>query len=763
MNNSRPLVVGLCLSLLGAAACTGDNVANAPGRGTVPSSSVTPAAKQLPTPANMTRPWRVRGLGVPHSSNINAIAISMDGKAALSRDTVGGMRLWPSLDGSKQPFPIPARGAIKFSLVTDGSDFVVGYVDSANAAHVIRVSASGKVKALMSTPPHKPVTQLELLPGGAGVVTLHKDHTFHLWTVKGTELASYEQRSFRPFRFRIADDGKSLVALIQESEDLKASTRDLSFHRFAISTSARPSLKKIGDERQVKVTRGVPVAISPDGKRAAYVAINKKTTKPKGPTATTHPKRLVSKLKVGKWNAVVIDLVDTQKDALTVKSNMTLANGPVVAFVNPTQIMVTGGVVARSWLIDIKTGKTHGRVGPPSHFASLRVPSAFAGNRRITGLSGWLFVQDVKKGKHHYVGFMPFAPTSGAVSPNGKWVAWPSSGGHVWVESVGTGLGRVIHLKRAQMTPASRAFFIDDDHLLLANTVGGLAIIEWASGKQLSTADASGPFRDIEYMPSRRVLRVTRTNNEIWLFKVSKKNQFGGPHMLDITVSHGGLLRAKTASAPILWTRDSKGKYRTHTWAQLTGAGPSKDPPNFRLRPRGIKGGGASGAPMPTADMVREEPRRRPFFAGRAYDRFGFTYRLVTPKVRNNPTDMLIEVRDIANKLDRSILIDTNRVSKLLPSPDARKLLVVEHTGLVSAWDQKTGKRLWSFNFLRATSDVRWSTSGKHVIATSTLGASVLKGETGGVVHKSCGSWFERRSTAPQIRFTQNQPHICEL
>lgn len=694
------------------------------------------------SPKNLAVPSQVRGDGVPHAGRISTVVLSADGKAAVTKDTLGGVRLWPALDGSAKPLVVPARGAVQLTLARRGAEYLIGYVDSADMAHVIAMTGAGKLRSVLSTPPHQPIQQVGFL-GSTKLISLRKDHSFHVWTLSGTELTSYEQRSFRPSRFAIASDGKSLVAVIAETDDVKTGTQTLLLQRLAIIGGPKTTMTKLGDERKVVVSRAHPISVSANGHQVAYLVKPEKKTK---------------------FRAMVASLTDPTADPITLKDELTIIRNATIAFVNDKQVMVTGGVIARSWLIDIPTRKVFGRVGPPSHFAAMQVPNGFGADMRVAGLGSWLFVQNAVKGTHHYLGYSRFMPTSGAVSPNGKWVAW-TSGGDVWLESVGGGAGRVIKLQRPRTQAAAKVRFIDDDHLLVIDGVGGLSIIEWATGKQRDTADASGPVVRLQYSAKRRVLLVTRSNNEVWLFGIDKRHRFSGPHMLDHVTQIGGLLDASTANAPILWARDLKGKYSTYTWSQLTGTGaaPSNDP-------------APANGPAPANEPVRQpsQPRgdmdrsaldvpRTAFRAGRAYDRFGNTYRLTTPTGGLNPSLRVVEVRDTNNKLLRNITIDIVNVFRLLPSPDAKKLLVVETTGAVTAYDQQSGKRLWGFNFMRAVSNIHWSADGAYIVAAANNGAALLAGATGKQVYRTCGSWFERRKTAPPVQFGGTQQHMCAL
>jgi hypothetical protein len=60
-----------------------------------------------------------RHAGVAHSGAIDRIALSADGKGALTRDVVGGTRLWSALDGSREPVVVPIRAPQSFALASN--------------------------------------------------------------------------------------------------------------------------------------------------------------------------------------------------------------------------------------------------------------------------------------------------------------------------------------------------------------------------------------------------------------------------------------------------------------------------------------------------------------------------------------------------------------------------------------------------------------------------------------------------------------------
>src|SRR5688500_16923985 len=78
-----------------------------------------------------------RRAGAGHTANIDMVAVSPDGTAALTRDQIGAVRLWPRLDGSVEPIVIPVQGATTLSVASRGKDaHTVAIVDPSGSAKI---------------------------------------------------------------------------------------------------------------------------------------------------------------------------------------------------------------------------------------------------------------------------------------------------------------------------------------------------------------------------------------------------------------------------------------------------------------------------------------------------------------------------------------------------------------------------------------------------------------------------------------------------
>jgi len=67
-----------------------------------------------------------RQTGSPHGGAITAVAATDSGDAALSLDNLGALRLWPTLDGSREAIPVAAGAAPReIALARAGGDLLV--------------------------------------------------------------------------------------------------------------------------------------------------------------------------------------------------------------------------------------------------------------------------------------------------------------------------------------------------------------------------------------------------------------------------------------------------------------------------------------------------------------------------------------------------------------------------------------------------------------------------------------------------------------
>lgn len=84
--------------------------------------------------------------GLPHSATIERIAATEQGDAALSADANDGLRLWPTLDGTRPPVAIPSPSpAEQLALFHDGQDLIACVLDTAGGVTLLRLALDGTI------------------------------------------------------------------------------------------------------------------------------------------------------------------------------------------------------------------------------------------------------------------------------------------------------------------------------------------------------------------------------------------------------------------------------------------------------------------------------------------------------------------------------------------------------------------------------------------------------------------------------------------
>ena len=652
--------------------------------------------------------------GAPHSSAIDLVVLAADGNSALSRDDLGGVRLWTVLDGSAEPMVIPVRGAQSFAVARATDHWIAAIVDAAGAAHIMRATATGEITELAVTPPHEQIEQIEVLPDAKHVVVLRADHTIALLGIDGSELALLERRDYRPKQLRVTADGKALTALFVEQAKDKTS---VSLQRIEITTGAKPALTVTGKSPgfTAAAAMGHPhTAVSPSGDEFAYLSLDAANAQI--------------------WKLTVVDLATGTER--TLDAELQLANNAAIGYVGEDKLVVSSIPFGQTWLADLGAGgKFFPRAGPPTHFANAIMPEAFATRTRVIGIGRWLYVQDIIKGESRYLGYSSFEPISVSFAPSGNAVVWVASRGHVFVEPLDDPSSPVAHFETPVLTPVFRAFFIDDDHLIFADSVGGLQLVERMTNDELSAADASGPFATVSYDAELALLRLTRSMGETWVYDVDLAKGFAGPYIVSDRSNTSGLLAPSEGSDAVLWTLDPGLTYRRYTLAELR-KGLSHDEMLERGAPLATKSGSSPAA----------------------IGRDGARYHLAF----DDPAKTSLHIY-VGDALERTIALATNQVGRVIPSEDGAMLAVIENGGAIYVYRRATGALAWSVSMSTTINDLAWSADSASLAAVSLLGAAIYDAKSGAAIYKTCGPRFESRVTAPANLFPSiQQPNICE-
>lgn len=101
------------------------------------------AASAPQTPASTVHRSR-KAVEAPHAGAIVALTASPDASAVLSIDELGGARLWPTLDGTKEPRVVELPAARELALGTIPGGYSAVVLDESGGLYIARLDSEGR-------------------------------------------------------------------------------------------------------------------------------------------------------------------------------------------------------------------------------------------------------------------------------------------------------------------------------------------------------------------------------------------------------------------------------------------------------------------------------------------------------------------------------------------------------------------------------------------------------------------------------------------
>jgi WD40 repeat protein len=648
--------------------------------------------------------------GVGHTAQIDAVTLAPDGSAALTRDTLGSLRLWPALDGSAEPQVVPVQSANQFSVARVGDHFIVLAVDGSGGARAFEMDVDGTSKPQANLPPTKPIIEGHVLPDGR-LLVLFRDRTIGLVDCEtGERSATFDERRFRPERLLVAADGRAAVALLSKSREGGKAKMELVPLR--IDAKAK-KIERTGNPRLASAQMGFSPhdsALSPDGKSFAYLDLHDGTS----------------------FHVGVVRL-DDNEPAKEFKGTMRSHGGIGVGFVDAQHLLVSPADGSLSTMIDLSDGSMRPRPGPPNDFNHQGRAQRVRSGRQVMGYGAWLYVQDVDAGAHRFLGYDTVQAQSVALSPDDSHVAWGFLLGSVLVESFdGEEAPVTLELEARNATPW-KLRFIDDAHLLVVDGIGNIELYRWRQRQVVARAGFIGSMRNLDFDASTGLVAVDRHFNDLRVFHVAD-GKLEGPWLVNDGATRFGLLRASSSSDPVLWTLDGSSKLRHYTRDQLERGLSNEEVEDLA---ESLK----QGQPVPLA-------------LGRDGRQYGARYEA-------GNYELFV---DLGDKL-HAIKAPTQNITAMHVAPDGETVAAVS-TGTnssVTLLDAQTLETKWTFGGGGFVTDLVWSPDGKFLGLATQTGAVVLDAGTGEIASKRCGLGFQVVHAPPSTAFsTINQRAVCE-
>jgi hypothetical protein len=190
----------LCLVL---AACGADSD-SAP----VPAPPAIPAKPAAPPPPPP--------LTAAHGAEIVALGTTADGLSVATADRLGGIRLWPVLDGTREPVVIQGTPPRAIALFRDGDGFAIGMLDAAGGVRVVRTTAAGVVRGRATAGGEVPATGITGNP--EGLLILRADQTVELVDAGGVIRSRLVPEPGTHIESLVARGGRVLALVVEDKQ-----------------------------------------------------------------------------------------------------------------------------------------------------------------------------------------------------------------------------------------------------------------------------------------------------------------------------------------------------------------------------------------------------------------------------------------------------------------------------------------------------------------------------------------------------------------
>jgi hypothetical protein len=340
-----------------------------------PPSPAKPVGEGAPAPTmHKQRPV----IEAPHTGQILELALSPDGAAALTADELGGIRLWPTLDGKQEPRIVSMPAPKQLAVARTQSGFMVVTLDEVGGLYIGKLDATGRTISHVTISPDP--TFIGMAMTELGLLAWRADQSLVL--IDGDGAIKHRLTTEPAERIiSIAVSGKRAMALLD-----KDGARVLRW--IALDKLAWGATLKLDDP-----DRDDEIALSPSGTRIA--------------TVHTDPNTKAKELRI----------VDIAKAAVVISGNMQAPGSFELGFVDDDTLAVADqrGI---TWL------DTKGSTGAPviTENSGLRRDVAFGvgGGRAVSAANGELRLSTPSQSQ--YLGYDIVAPRFVEAAPNGELV-----------------------------------------------------------------------------------------------------------------------------------------------------------------------------------------------------------------------------------------------------------------------------------------------------------------------------------------------------
>jgi hypothetical protein len=171
------------------------------------------------------------------SGTIELLAVTDDGRTAITADVSGSVRLWPTLDGKREPLVVTLPAPSMLAIARHDDAFAIASVDAIGQLQLVHATDTAEVTRRLDVGLARPVVALYATP--AAFLALRDDRVVTLLDLDGAirgELAAEPGEYLASVAVR---DGAAL-ALIEDEESVRGRWIDLAVAKWGATTKALP-------------------------------------------------------------------------------------------------------------------------------------------------------------------------------------------------------------------------------------------------------------------------------------------------------------------------------------------------------------------------------------------------------------------------------------------------------------------------------------------------------------------------------------------
>jgi WD40 repeat protein len=631
-----------------------------------------------------------------HRDEIVDIVLCPNASAALTLDRNGGVRLWTTLDGTREPLIVPIDDPSSLSLARTETGYTLATLDTIGGAEVYELREHGselRLELRFSIPPTDPLFELHVLDGGQRLLALGVDHRVRLYDAHGNLLSSIAEHGFVPWQLRHIETeaGVTLVAILAGPTRVQPlELRD-------------DHLQIIGEPFAVQLDRGPnrnDLALTPDGQHIAAFSRRK--------------------WRSGEWQLHLHSLADGKTTLIEGKSLSESEERPRVHLLDGDRMLLDDGT-GFGELISLDPSVPTRMTRPlPGSSERARLFTSVEQGIRVVPSGAHFIVDHLDDDEHLRIGHERARMRGAGLSPDGTRVIWAFVNGWA-VESLDAASRPAKPNIHAHSQPLIFADFVDDDHVLLVSETGTIELVH----------PVTGTIKTINEAP-RRLSRAQLARLESPMLMVRDRDS-----KLDL------LLEIETEAIT----------ERTRVAANSAFIGPwyPAEIPSAWISMAGFQAGWW-GSPLdevtletelaialnrPQADihdMATTPDGARVFAASSSSSEL---------LVRTRPNDIMR-----VGQLEAKSALGPEQAHRLAASPSGDSIVVIYANGHISGHDARTLERHWARVDTEASA-LGWSADGTRLVVAGESGGLVLDAESGEIE-------LERRDLGLHVERKQN-------